>query len=100
MTAPSTAYSEGESYVCAVCALPVRPCNTDPTVCCADKILSGTELQLLREEGKRRMRVCVRCGAPLSKRVLQKRPFAELCSRCQLSSHKSKNSKRLKGASL
>jgi hypothetical protein len=99
-TPPTASFKEGERYVCAVCELPVRPCNADETRRCSHMILVGTQLQLLRDTEKGNLVLCVRCGSPLPKRLLRKNPLAELCLSCQHSSPKSKSSKRSKGASL
>ena len=100
VTPPTASFDEGESFICAVCELPVRACNADETKRCSNMLLVGTELQLLRETGKGRSILCIRCGNPVPKRVLTKNPLAELCPRCQQSSPKSKSSQRSKGASL
>jgi DNA-directed RNA polymerase subunit RPC12/RpoP len=99
VTPPTASFKEGESYICAVCELPVRKCNADETVRCSNMLLVGTELQLLRDTGKGRSVLCIRCGNPLAKRILAKNPLAELCPTCQQSSPKIKTSQRSKGAS-
>jgi hypothetical protein len=97
---PSTAsFKEGESYICAVCELPVRVCNADETKRCSNMLLVGTQLQLLRETEKGRSILCIRCGSKIPKSVLTKNPLAELCPSCQQSSPKFKSSQRSKGAS-
>ncbi len=97
-TAASASFAEGEKYVCSVCQLPVKLCTTDPLKRCEHMLLVGTVLQLLRSVGKQQAVNCIRCGAPIPKRVLKAHPLAELCSNCQISSSKSKLPKRSKGA--
>jgi hypothetical protein len=99
VTPAASSFKEGESFICAVCELPVRKCNADETVRCTDMLLAGTELQLLRDTGKVRATLCIRCGSKISARALAKNPFAELCPGCQESSPKFKSSQRSKGAS-
>ena len=97
VTAPSASFAEGEKFVCSVCQLPIKLCTTDPLKRCEQMLLDGTELQLLRGVGKQQAVNCIRCGAPIPKRVLKANPLAELCSSCQISSSKSKLPKRSKG---
>jgi hypothetical protein len=98
VTAPSSSYEEGESFVCSVCQLPSKLCNTDPTKRCEHMILDGTELQLLQLAGKQQVVRCIRCGDVIPERALRKDPLAELCHNCQSSLSTSKQQKRSKGA--
>ncbi|OGU25240.1 MAG: hypothetical protein A2X66_06430 [Ignavibacteria bacterium GWA2_54_16] len=99
VTPPTASFKEGERYICAVCELPVRQCNADETKRCSSMLLVGTQLQLLRQTGKGRPILCLRCGRAIPKRALIKNPLAELCPSCQQSSPKFKSSQRSKGAS-
>ena len=100
VSAPSTSFAEGEKFVCSVCQLPAKLCNTDPTKRCEHMILDGTELQLLRHAGKQQVVSCIRCGDVIPERALRKDPLAELCPKCQSSLSTSKPQRRSKGASL
>ena len=100
VTAPLDSFAEGEKFVCSVCQLPVKLCNTDPMKRCEHTMLEGTELQLLRRAGKVQVVNCIRCGDAIPKRMLKKNPLAELCPSCQTSSSTSKPLRRSKGASL
>jgi len=98
VTAPAAAVSEGETFVCSVCQLPVKLCNNDPTKHCEQSLLEGTELQLLRRAAKQQTVRCLHCGDVISSKVLKKNPLAELCSNCQQSPSSSKPLRRSKGA--
>jgi hypothetical protein len=100
VSAPSSAFTEGEKFVCSVCQLPVKLCNTDPMKRCEHMVLEGTELQLLRHAGKQHVVSCIRCGDIIPERALKKDPLAELCPNCQKSLSTSKPLRRSKGASL
>ena len=100
VSAPSSSFAEGEKFVCSVCQLPVKLCNTDPMKRCEHMVLEGTELQLLRYAGKQQVVRCIRCGDVISERVLRKDPLAELCPHCQKSLSTSKPQRRSKGVSL
>jgi hypothetical protein len=95
---PSSSFAEGEKFVCSVCQLPVKLCNTDPTKRCEHMVLDGTELQLLRRAGKQQEARCIRCGDVIPERRLKKDPLAELCPNCQASLSVSKPQRRSKGA--
>ncbi len=99
-TPPALSFNDGEAFVCSVCQLPVKLCSADPTMCCADMRLEGTELQLIRRSGKRKSVSCVRCGNTIPNKILKKNPLTELCPSCQNASSKLKSPKRSKGASL
>ena len=99
VSAPSTSFAEGEKFVCSVCQLPVKLCNSDPMKRCEHMVLEGTELQLLRRAGKQQVTICIRCGDVIPVRVLKKDPLAELCPNCQTSLSTSKPQRRSKGAS-
>ena len=94
---PATFLEEAESYVCAVCDLPLKYCLADPARCCSTKMLEGTELQLLRRARKQGGPRCVSCGSIIPKRVLRRNPLAELCPACQPTSSMPKQPKRSKG---
>jgi hypothetical protein len=96
-TKPASFLEEAETYVCAVCELPLKFCLADPARCCSTKLLEGTELQLLRRAQKEVGARCISCGSMMPKRVLRKNPLAELCAACQPTSLKSKHPKRSKG---
>jgi hypothetical protein len=100
VAAPSSSFAEGEKFVCSVCQLPVKLCNSDPTKRCEHMVLEGTELQLLRLAGKQQVVRCIRCGDVIPERTLKKDPLAELCPTCQTSLSTSKPQRRSKGASL
>ena len=100
VSAPSGSFAEGEKFVCSVCQLPVKLCNTDPMKRCEHMVLEGTELQLLRRAGKQQVVRCIRCGDVIPARALKKDPLAELCPNCQTSTSTSKPQRRSKGASL
>lgn len=100
VSAPSSSFAEGEKFVCSVCQLPVKLCNTDPTKRCEHMVLEGTELQLLRHAGKQQVVSCIRCGDVIPERALKKDPLAELCLNCQKSLSTSKPQRRSKGASI
>jgi len=99
VSAPSSSFAEGEKFVCSVCQLPVKLCNTDPTKRCEHMVLEGTELQLLRHAGKQQVVSCIRCGDVIPERTLKKDPLAELCPNCHTSLSTSKPLRRSKGAS-
>ena len=98
-TPPALSFAEGETYVCSTCRLPVRQCNTNPDMKCANTLLEGTELNLIRQVGKGKSVACVRCGGPIPKKSLEKNPLTELCPNCQKATPKLKQPKRSKGAS-
>jgi hypothetical protein len=100
VSAPSSSFAEGEKFVCSVCQLPVKLCNSDPMKRCEHSVLEGTELQLLRHAGKQQVVICVRCGDAIPERTLRKDPLAELCPNCQSSLSTSKPQRRSKGALL
>jgi hypothetical protein len=100
VSAPSSSFAEGEKFVCSVCQLPVKLCNTDPMKRCEHMVLEGTELQLLRHAGKQQVVSCIRCGDVIPERTLKKDPLAELCPNCLKSLSTSKPQRRSKGASL
>ena len=94
---PTSFLEEAETYVCAVCDLPLKLCLADPARCCSTKLLEGTELQLLRRSQRVGGTHCISCGSVIPKRVLRKNPLAELCPACQPTSLMSKYPKRSKG---
>ena len=94
---PTASKAEAESYVCAVCRLPVRACNTNPDAPCTNMLLGGTQLQLLRSPAG--PHTCISCGGPIPKKLLKLDPLVELCPRCTPSLSKVPKSKRSKGVS-
>jgi hypothetical protein len=94
---PTSFLEEAETYVCAVCDLPLKLCLADPARCCSTKLLEGTELQLLRRSQKEGDARCISCGSVIPKRVLRRNPLAELCPACQPTSLMPKHPKRSKG---
>ena len=100
IAAPSSSFDEGEKYVCSVCQLPAKFCNTDPTKRCEHMMLDGTELQLLRQVGKRSEVRCIRCDSVIPARTRTKDPLAELCPNCQSLLSTSKPKRRSKGVSI
>lgn len=94
---PTSFLEEAETYVCAVCDLPLKLCLADPARCCSMKLLEGTELQLLRRSQRVGGTLCISCGSVIPKRVLHKNPLAELCSDCQPTALTSKDPKHSKG---
>lgn len=79
--------SDAELSVCSVCALPVKPCLSDPLYACREKILGGTVLSTLLIRGHRLavgdVTRCALCGKPMSARTLKNNALREVCPGCQ-----------------
>jgi hypothetical protein len=78
--------SEGKEYVCTVCEMPVKPCDSDPSAVCGHMVREGTDSWLVEESLRypevHSLGVCSSCGKRISPAQLRKNPLAELCAAC------------------
>lgn len=92
------ALSEGESYVCNWCIQPVKPCETDASYQCKDKILGETQLNGLIAKAHAVSNgipaVCPVCGKTIQ--GTKKNVLRELCPSCQARSSRAKRRKMKK----
>lgn len=96
-TTSESSFREAKQFICPVCELPVKPCQSDSKATCRHMLLEGTELQAITlhdREGKRR---CLSCGKIISSKALAKNPLAELCPACTRKSVKTRREAVPKG---
>jgi hypothetical protein len=84
--------AEGKDYVCTVCEMPTKPCESDPSAVCGHMVREGTDSWLversLQEPEAHPTGNCLSCGKRIAPAQLKKNPLAELCALCIKSSER------------
>lgn len=82
--------AEGKDYVCTVCEMPNKPCESDPKAVCGHMVREGTDSWLversLQDPEAHVVGVCLSCGKRIAPAQLKKNPLAEVCASCTKSS--------------
>lgn len=77
---------DGREYVCSVCHMPVKPCETQPGAVCNHMLREATDTALIEgallHPEERRLGVCASCGKRMTPAQIRKNPTADLCPEC------------------